>query len=130
MVMGKMIFINVQSLVHHGSQVILGVFVYVWNRNNITFKTVYRSFFAFLITAVIAIIINVSFYPHFINMFFINPTRVTNLPIGSVIQEHAGYIVYLTLFLSLIALMTYLTYLVETSIYKLIKNRKNTAKVN
>lgn len=129
MVMSNMIFINVQSLVHHGSQVILGVFVYVWNRNKITFKTVYRSFIAFLITAVIAIIINVSFYPHFINMFFINPTRVTNLPIGSVIQEHAGYIVYLTLFLSLIALMTYLTYLVETSIYKLIKNRKNTAKV-
>ena len=125
MVMSNMIFINVQSLIHHGSQVILGVYVFVWNRKSISFKTVYRSLIAFLITAVIAIIINVSFYPHFINMFFINPTRITNLPIGNIVQEKAGYPVYLIGFLSLIAVMTYLTYLVETSIYKLVIKKKD-----
>ena len=124
MVMSNLIFINIQSLIHHGSLVILGVYVFIWNRKSITIKTFYRSLIAFLITAVIAIIINVSFYPHFINMFFINPTRITNLPIGSVVQEKAGYPVYLIGFLSLIALMTYLTYLVETSIYKLVSKKK------
>lgn len=124
MVMSKMIFINVQSLIHHGSQVIAGIFIYVWNRKNITIKTFYRSIIAFIITAVIAILINVSFYPHFINMFFINPTRITNLPIGNIVQEKAGYLVYLIGFLSLISGATYLTYLVETSIYKLILKSK------
>ena len=124
MVMSRLIFINVQSLVHHGSQVALGVYIYVWNRKNISIKTVYRSLIAFAITAVIAIIINVSFYPHFINMFFINPTRITNLPIGSTIQEKAGYPVYLLVFVTVIALVTYLTYLIETSIYKATLKRK------
>ena len=125
MVMSNLIFINVQSLIHHGSQVILGVFIYVWNRKNITIKTMYRSLIAFVITAVIAIIINVSFYPHFINMFFINPTRITNAPIGNIIQENAGYPVYLLVFLVTVSLVTFLTYLVETSIYKAVLKKKS-----
>ena len=125
MATSTLIYINIQTFIHHGSQVVLGVFIYVWNRKNITIKTVYRSLIAFAITAVIAIIINVAFYPRFINMFFINPTRITNLPIGNIVQEKAGYPVYLIAFLSLIALMTFLTYFVETSIYKAVIKRSN-----
>ena len=125
MVTSDLIFINIQTMIHHGALIVIGVLVYVWNRNNITIKTFYRSLIAFAITAVIAIIINVAFYPHFINMFFINPTRITNLPIGSVVQENAGYAVYLIGFLSTIALVTFLTYLVETSIYKLVMKRSS-----
>ncbi len=123
MVMTRMIFINVQSLIHHGTQVILGVYIFIWNRKNINIKTTYRTLIAFLITAVIAIVINVSFYPHFINMFFINPMFITNLPVGNIVQQKAGYVVYLILFLILVGLVTYLTYLVETSIYKLITKK-------
>lgn len=126
MVMTNLIFINVQSLIHHGSQVILGVYIYVWNRKNITIKTVYRSLFAFAITAVIAIAINLSFDPHFINMFFINPTRITNLPIGNIVQEKAGFPIYLLGILALIASLTFLTYLVESSIYKAVSKKKKT----
>lgn len=125
MVTSTLIYINIQTFIHHGSQVVLGVFVYVWNRKNITIKTVYRSLIAFAITAVIAILINVAFYPRFINMFFINPTRITNLPIGNIVQEKAGYPVYLLAFLSVIALMTFLTYFVETSIYRTVIKRSN-----
>ena len=103
MATSTLIYINVQTFIHHGSQVVLGIFIFVWNRKNITIKTFYRSLIAFLITAVIAIIINVAFYPRFINMFFINPTRITNLPVGDIIQEKAGYPVYLITFLSYIA---------------------------
>ena len=125
MATSTLIYINIQTFIHHGSQVVLGVFVYVWNRKNITIKTVYRSLIAFAITAVIAILINVAFYPRFINMFFINPTRITNLPIGNIVQEKAGYPVYLLAFLSVTALMTFLTYFVETSIYKAVIKRSN-----
>ena len=125
MATSTLIYINIQTFIHHGSQVVFGVFIYVWNRKNITIKTVYRSLIAFAITAVIAIIINVAFYPRFINMFFINPTRITNLPIGNIVQEKAGYPVYLIAFLSLIALMTFLTYFIETSIYKAVIKRSN-----
>ena len=124
MVMSRLIFINVQSLIHHGTQVILGVYIYVWNRKTISIKTTYRSLIAFAITVVIAIIINISFYPNFINMFFINPMFITNLPVGNIIQEKAGYPVYLILFLIAVSLVTYLTYFVETSFYKLAGKKK------
>ena len=124
MVMRDLIFINIQTLVHHGVLIAVGVFVFVWNRKNINIKTFYRTLIAFGITAVIAILINLAFYPHFINMFFINPTRITNLPLGNIIQEKAGYPVYLIGFLSLVSLMTYLTYLIETSIYKAVVKKR------
>lgn len=125
MVMSRLIFINVQSLIHHGTQVIVGVYIYVWNRKTISIKTAYRTLIAFAITVAIAIIINVSFYPNFINMFFINPMFITNLPIGNIIQEKAGYPVYLILFLIAVSLVTYLTYFVETSFYKLAEKKKD-----
>ena len=124
MVMSRLIFINVQSLIHHGTQVIVGVYIYVWNRKTISIKTTYRTLIAFAITVAIAIITNVSFYPNFINMFFINPMFITNLPIGNIIQEKAGYPVYLILFLIAVSLVTYLTYFVETSFYKLAEKKK------
>ena len=127
MVTSNLIFINIQTLVHHGALVVLGVFIYVWNRRNITIKTFYRSLIAFAITAVIAIGINLAFYPNFINMFFINPTRITNLPIGNIVQEKVGYPIYLIAFLATIALVTFLTYLVETSLYKAVTKKANSS---
>ena len=125
MATSSLIYINIQTFIHHGSLVVLGVFIFVWNRKSITIKTFYRSLIAFAITVVISILINLAFHPHFINMFFINPMIITNLPIGNVVQEKAGYPVYLIGFLSLIALLTFLTYLVETSIYKAASKKKS-----
>ena len=124
MATSRLIYINVQTFIHHGSLVILGIFIYTWNRRNIDIKTFYRSLIAFAITVVIAIIINLCFYPRFINMFFINPTIITNLPIGDVVQEKAGYPVYLICYLIVMTLAIYLTYLVETSIYKFTQKRR------
>ena len=127
MATSTLIYINVQTFIHHGSQIVLGILVFVWNRKNINIKTLYRSLIAFLITASIAIIINLAFYPRFINMFFINPIIITNLPLGNIVQEKAGYPVYLLGFLSSVALVSFLTYLVETSIYKLVNKKSNAA---
>ena len=124
MATSSLIYINIQTFIHHGSLVVLGVFIYVWTRKSVTIKTFYRCLIAFAITVVISILINLTFYPRFINMFFINPMIITNLPIGNVVQEKAGYPVYLIGFLSLIALLTFLTYLVETSIYKATSKRR------
>lgn len=123
MVTSRLIYINIQTFVHHGSMVVLGVMLFVWKRKTITIKTYYRSMIAFLLTVIIAIAINLAFQPHFINMFFINPMIITNLPVGNIIQEKAGYPVYLLCFLAAIALAAFLAYLVETSIGKAVENR-------
>ena len=125
----RFVYINVQTFIHHGSQVVLGIFIFVWNRKNVTIKTFYRSMIAFVITAAIAIIIDVVVYPRYINMFFISPMVITKLPIGNVVQEKAGYPVFLIGYLSLIALFTFFVYLIETSIYKLVLKKKLSANI-
>ena len=119
-----LIYINIQTFIHHGAQVVLGIFIYVWNRKNITIKTFYRSMIAFLITVVIAIGFNLIFYPNPCDMFFINPTRITRLPVGKTIQEKAGYPVFLLCYLLSVALLSFIAYIVETSIYKLVLKKK------
>lgn len=119
-----LIYINVQTFIHHGSQVILGIFIYVWNRKSVTIKTYYRSMIAFLVTVVIAIGFNLLFYPNPCDMFFINPTRITRLPIGKTIQENAGYAVFLICYIHAVAILSFIAYISETSIYKLVLKKK------
>ena len=119
-----LIYINVQTFIHHGSQVILGIFIYVWNRKSVTIKTYYRSMIAFLVTVIIAIGFNLIFYPNPCDMFFINPTRITRLPIGKTIQENAGYAVFLICYIHAVAILSFIAYISETSIYKLVLKKK------
>lgn len=126
MATSSLVYINVQTFIHHGTQVVLGVFIYVWNRKSVTIKTFLRTLIAFAITVIIAILINISFYPRYINMFFINPMFITNLPVFSIIQEKAGYPVFLFLYLFIIVGISFLTYFVETTIYKAVSKKKAT----
>ena len=120
-----LIYINVQTFIHHGAQLVMGIFIYVWNRKSVTIKTYYRSMIAFLVTVTIAISLNLLFYPHPFYMFFINPMRITRLPIGNIVQEKAGYAVFLICYLHAVALLAFIAYIVETSIYKLVKRKKS-----
>lgn len=124
MIMSNLIFTNVQSLIHHGALVVFGVYIFVWNRRTITIKTAYRTLILFGITAVIATIINVIVHPLYINMFYINPFIITNIPLGHFVQEKAGYAVYLICYLISISIITFSFYFIETSIYKFIKKKK------
>ena len=124
MVMTRFIFINIQTMVHHGSQVILGVFVFVWNRKRITIHTYWRSLVLFAIVAIFAVSINLAFYPQGIDMFFLNPLQITTLPLVDVVQREAGFFVYLLGYLAVIAGLAFLMYFLETSIYKLVLKRK------
>lgn len=132
MAASKQVFINYQTFIHHGIQVVIGVYVYVYNRRNITIKTLYRTLIAFLVTVAIAIVINVACYPNYVNLFFINPMFITDLPVGNIIQEKAGYPVYLLCYIVAISLATYITYLSLTGIYKLVlkKKEKSNKKAN
>ena len=119
-----LIYINIQTFIHHGAQVVLGIFIYVWNRKSVTIKTFYRSMIAFAITVTIAIGFNLLFYPHPCDMFFINPMRITRLPIGKTIQENAGYAVFLICYLHAVAILSFIAYILETTIYKLVLKKK------
>ena len=60
-------------------------------------------------------------------MFFINPTRITRLPVGKTIQEKAGYEVFLICYLHAVAIASFIIYISETYIYKLVLKKKKGA---
>lgn len=119
MVMSRLIFTNIQTMVHHGTQIVVGVYVYVWNRRTINIKSYLNGMKIFTVVASIAMIINTAFYPRGIDMFFLNPTQTTTLPLVGVIQEKAGFFVYLIGYLAVVFSLAFLIHFVETSIYKL-----------
>lgn len=119
-VMSEMLFTNIQSMAHHGVQVILGVFIVVWNKKQYNFKTFLSSLIVLAIFTIIALLINIIIAPFGgIDMFYVNPYEITVLPIGSYIQENFGFIPYFIVYLIVIILGGFITYSIEIlSIHK------------
>lgn len=125
-VMTNIIFINIQTMIHHGSQVVLGVFMITWNRKNINLKMYFESLIVLGIFIPLAIIINVLIYPisDGIDMFYINPYQISYLPVFDKIQEKAGYVVYLILYMISLSVSGLIMYLLEKGCIKLSYKKK------
>lgn len=96
----KELFISIQTMVHHGLMVILGVSLIVANYVKLNINSFFSSFFVFGITVLIALGLNITF--NFVlaegttfNMFFISPYGENHLPVYNLIQAKAPYIVFL-----------------------------------
>lgn len=115
LVMSTMMYTNIQSMVHHGIQVALGVFMFNWNKKNINIKTFLKSLIILGVFTILAIIINVSLYniSDGIDMFYVNPYEVSVIPVINTIHEKVGFIPYLIVYLLLVILLGFLTYSIE-----------------
>ena len=104
----SMIGINIQTMVHHGSQVVLGILLAAWNRRRMG-----KVFFAggiavFAILAAVAMLLNLGVHAALaaagmgdltFNMFFISPYFDCTLPVLSAIYPVVPYPVFLALYL-------------------------------
>ena len=120
-VMSNLIFTNIQTMIHHGAQVVLGVFMVVWNRDRLSLKMFFESLIVLAIFIVLAIIINTILTPYVdgIDMFYLNPLQVSSIPIASDIQANAGFIVYLLVYLIGIFSIGLIFYFIEKGLIKL-----------
>ena len=114
-VFSNTLYTNIQSMVHHGCQVMLGIFIVVWNRKYITLKTFLRSLIVLGTYVVLAIIFNVLVSPlcEGIDMFYVNPLNISPLPIIYVIQKKAGFIPYLIVYQLLLISAGFLSFFIE-----------------
>ena len=100
------IAINLQTMIHHGSQVIFGIFLAVYNRRKLTFKYYLSSIYVFLVLVAAAVVMNVGVYHIFqakgigdtFNMFFISPYFPCTLPVLSSIYPLVPYPVFLAIY--------------------------------
>ena len=93
-------------MIHHGLQVILGIFIAVYNRRRLTFKYYLSSVYVFIVLSAIAIAMNVGVYHIFqakgidqtFNMFYISPYFDCTLPVLSAIYPLVPYPAFLAIY--------------------------------
>lgn len=98
--------INFQTMIHHGIQVILGIFLVVVYRKKYDYKFYLKGLPVFVALSIIAMILNISMYHIFqakglddtFNMFFVSPYFECTLPVLSAIYPKVPYIVFLLIY--------------------------------
>ncbi|MGI5842215.1 MAG: hypothetical protein ACOX6H_02860 [Christensenellales bacterium] len=91
--------INIQTMIHHGGQVFIGIFLLVTRRAKLDFKTPLRALPTFVVLLITALILNLTLI-NFVgnetfNMFFISPHFNSTLPVFSTIQSQMPYVLFL-----------------------------------
>ena len=109
--------VNIQTMVHHGLQVILGIFFIVYNRKNMTWKDFFGGCLVYLIVLGVALLLNFIvplMVTETFNMFYISPYFPSDVPVvqqlHSLLAENM-YPVFLILYylgFNLIALIYFL----------------------
>lgn len=129
----SIIGINFQTMIHHSLQVLLGIFLLVHNRNNLNKKYYYKSCIVFIITLVIAIILNEVVYSYFqnnnisesFNMFFISRHFDCTLPLLNMIYPNVHFVTFTFIYLFGFILISLIILLVTKGIYNLVIKKEN-----
>lgn len=128
--------VNIQTMVHHGMQVVMGVMLVAYNRRRMTLRNLGGGIAVFALFAATAMTLNELAYIIFtanglddtFNMFFISRHFSCTLPILSTVYEMVPYPVFLLVYLLGFALVAALVFGIEKGILALVMRRKHDTK--
>lgn len=135
-----MIGINIQTMVHHGLQIVLGIYFMVYNRKKLNWMYFVKGIITFAVVVAIAELMNIIVYnaisQDFFNMFYISPYHRCILPLfGDIIYPTVNYpmfpvllLAYLVGFPGVAAVMFAIQYYLIKGITKLY-NKKHASHV-
>ena len=89
--------VNIQTMICHGSMIVVGVFLYYTNTAKTKFTTLFKGAAVFSICVTIAMIINEIGHAtgisdrEYLNMFYISRYEEPHLPVYSIIQENVSF---------------------------------------
>lgn len=137
-VLGTRIFTNTQTMVHHGFQVVFGVYMAAYNRHRLNKRFFGWCMIVFAAFASVAMILNLTLYPiltangvgHDFNMFYISPYTNNDLPVLSSIYPLVPYPVYLIIYTCGFTLVAALVYAIEKGIVALTLRKKKRVQEN
>ena len=116
--------INIQTMIHHGMMVVIGVFMYVSGRAKLSHKTILQALPTFAILVSVAMTANL-LYGAFgdpeqsFNMFYISPYYPCTLPVLSLFYGQVPYIIFLALYIFGFTLAGYVMSLLAIGVAKL-----------
>ena len=105
--------INFQTMIHHGLQIVLGIYCITYYRNSLNFKWWSKSIFVFAGLVATALLLNVIVYhvlqnmniDETFNMFYISPYFISSLPVFDMIQNSVPFIFYIKIYIIAISYM-------------------------
>ena len=120
----RTIGINIQTMIHHGGMVVIGVLMYVSGRAKFSHKTILKALPTFCAFVTLAMIMNVLYGLYgdpnqTFNMFFISPYYPCTLPVLSIFYGKVPYIVFLLLYIVGFTVAGYVMNLIAMGIHKL-----------
>jgi len=129
-VFGTRAYTNVQTMVHHGLQVVFGVYMAAYNRHHLNKRFFAWCMMVFAGFASVGMILNLTLYPiasktsPSFNMFYISPYVNNDLPVLSSIYPMVPYPVYLIIYIFGFTLVAALVYAIEKGIAALTLRKK------
>ena len=126
------LWVDIQTMTHHGLQSVLGIFLAVRYRDKLHIKKYLGAEIVFVILVCMAMIINhivTVTTGEFINMFFINPLYDTTLPILSLLYKGIPYIAFFAIYVLGFALAGFIVFMIEFGLKALITKLANKNKV-
>ncbi len=120
----SIIGINIQTMIHHGVMVVLGVLMYVSGRVKFSHKVILHGLPVFASFVGLATVANILFHyfgpaDHTFNMFYISPYYPCTLPVLSMFYGKVPYLVFLIIYVGGFTLAGYVMSLIAMGISKL-----------
>ena len=102
----EIIGINIQTMIHHGIQIVAGVYLASKYRHRLTFRYYLKGGAVFVLMVLLAMVMNIAVYNAFaasgideaFNMFYISPYFDCTLPLLSLIYPAVPYPVFLAIY--------------------------------
>lgn len=121
--------INLQTMICHGSMLVIGIYLFVSGHVKLEHRTILRAIPVFVTCVVIAVILNeIAYYTglletHDFNMFYISRHCEPHLPVYSLVQEVVPYPFCLILYGLGFSAAAYIILLAAMGIGKLMRKR-------
>lgn len=124
--------INVQTMVHHGLMVALGVWFAVRYRSELKFSSLLLGCALFAALVTVALLMNVGIYRYLVatnnlqtcNLFFISPYFDCTLPILSSVYKMVPYTVFLVIYIGGFGLVGAGVYYLQKGVIRLFSTRR------
>ncbi|MBR2343200.1 MAG: YwaF family protein [Clostridia bacterium] len=124
--------ISAQSMIHHGMQIVIGIYTAFYNRKRFNFGFFLHAVPAFAALCAAALIMNIGVYHAFaasgiedtFNMFYISPYFPCTLPLlGDVIWPNVPYAAFLVIYILGFCIAAYVLYIIQYGLMRLGGNR-------
>ena len=134
----EVLMTDIHTMVHHGSQVVVGIFLLVYNRRKINFRSFKYATAVFISLVGVAVVLNEIGYNLMnaygldmsFNMFYISPHYNSGLPVFSTFYELFPWWAYLLTYICVFILLAFAIYFIAVALVYVTERRKKNDKSN